>query len=100
MSQVLNASSEIPEPHTAIAFAQARIQGQERDHCNAPTVALATAHPAKFPRAVKRATGLYPALPSRLSDLLERPEREQSLPHDYAAIEPTSTPTHGGRKTE
>ena len=86
MSQVLNSSSEILDPHTAIAFAQARIQGQERDHCNAPTVALATAHPAKFPDAVSQATGLRPALPPRLSDLLERPEREHELPNDYEAV--------------
>ena len=86
MSAVLKSSSEILDPHTAIAFAQARIQGQERDHCNAPTVALATAHPAKFPTAVQQATGLYPSLPSRLSDLLERPERQTLLPNDYQAV--------------
>lgn len=86
MSAVLKSSSEILDPHTAIAFAQARIQGQERDHCNSPTVALATAHPAKFPTAVQQATGLYPSLPSRLSDLLERPERQTLLPNDYQAV--------------
>ena len=86
MSSVLTSSSEVLDPHTAIAFAQARIQGQERDHCNAPTVALATAHPAKFPDAVQRATGMHPALPSRLSDLHERPERFVRLPNDLAAV--------------
>ncbi len=86
MSAVLTSSSEVLDPHTAIAFAQARIQGQERDHCNAPTVALATAHPAKFPDAVQQATGQYPTLPSRLSDLHERPERFVRLPNDFAAV--------------
>lgn len=86
MSSVLKSSAEILDPHTAIAFAQARIQGQERDHCNAPTVALATAHPAKFPDAVQQATGLKPGLPSRLGDLLDRPERMTQMPNDYATI--------------
>lgn len=86
MSAVLKSSSEILDPHTAIAFAQARIQGQERDHCNAPTVALATAHPAKFPDAVQQATGQSPQLPPHLSDLFDRPERLERLPNDYAAV--------------
>ena len=86
MSAVLQSSAEILDPHTAIAFAQARIQGQERDHCNAPTVALATAHPAKFPDAVQQATGLKPGLPGHLSDLLDRPERMTPLPNDYVTI--------------
>ena len=38
-------------------------------------VTLATAHPAKFPDAVERATGLRPRLPPHLADLLDRPER-------------------------
>ena len=37
-----------------------------------PVVALATAHPAKFPDAVERATGAAPALPPHLADLMER----------------------------
>lgn len=86
MSRVLNSSAEILDPHTAIAFAQARIQGQERDHCNAPTVAVATAHPAKFPDAVKQATGIHPALPARLSNLLDLPERQHRLPNDYDQV--------------
>ena len=38
------------------------------------TVTLATAHPAKFPEAVERATGLSPALPARVGDLFAREE--------------------------
>jgi threonine synthase len=37
-------------------------------------VTLATAHPAKFPDAVKQATGLTPPLPPHLADLYERKE--------------------------
>jgi threonine synthase len=50
-------------------------------------VALACAHPAKFPDAVENATGRRPALPDRLADLMERPERLVTLPNDLAAVE-------------
>jgi threonine synthase len=52
----------------------------------APVVCLATAHPAKFPDAVERATGRRPALPERLGDLLHRPERFDVLPNDLETI--------------
>ena len=49
-------------------------------------VVLATAHPAKFPDAVQKATGERPALPPRLADLLERTERVDGLPNDIEAL--------------
>ena len=49
-------------------------------------VALATAHPAKFPDAVERATGARPALPGPLQGLLEREERFTILPNDARAV--------------
>jgi threonine synthase len=52
-----------------------------------PVVALATAHPAKFPDAVERATGIRPKLPAHLEDLMERNERFTVLPNDQAALE-------------
>ena len=51
-----------------------------------PLVALATAHPAKFPEAVERATGVSPALPPALADLLERPERSERVEADADAV--------------
>ncbi len=41
----------------------------------------------KFPDAVERATGVRPALPTHLADLLDRPERTVHLPNDLAAVE-------------
>ena len=52
-----------------------------------PVVALATAHPSKFPEAVERATGVRPALPPHLADLLDRPERFTVLANDQGAVE-------------
>jgi threonine synthase len=50
-------------------------------------VALSTAHPAKFPEAVERATGLRPKLPAHLADLMDRKERFTVLPNDQGTIE-------------
>ena len=49
-------------------------------------VALGTAHPAKFPDAVRAATGVSAPLPAHLSDLFERKERFDVLPNDEQAI--------------
>jgi threonine synthase len=49
-------------------------------------VVLATAHPAKFPDAVAKATGERPRLPDRLGDLMDRAERVDGLPNDIAAL--------------
>ncbi|HKH95945.1 MAG TPA: threonine synthase, partial [Beijerinckiaceae bacterium] len=73
------------DPHTAIGVRAARKLLAERPET--PVVALATAHPAKFPEAVERATGRHPALPPHLADLMDRPERFTVLPNDQAAIE-------------
>ena len=52
-----------------------------------PVVSLATAHPAKFPDAVEAATGRRPELPEHLADLLERPERTQTVANELGAVE-------------
>jgi threonine synthase len=52
-----------------------------------PMVALASAHPAKFPEAVIEATGRRPELPARLGDLLQRPERRPKVANDLGAVE-------------
>ncbi|MBO9518768.1 MAG: threonine synthase [Porphyrobacter sp.] len=74
---------EVIDPHTAIGLHAARTAGVPR---GVPVVTLATAHPAKFPDAVERATGQRPPLPSRVGDLFDREERYSELPGDYDAI--------------
>ena len=83
MAAEYSASGELLDPHTAIGVAAAR--ARRRDP-RVPMVALATAHPAKFPDAVERATGLRPALPARLADLFEREEHAATLPNDLGAL--------------
>jgi threonine synthase len=74
----------LADPHSAIGIAAARARPAGR---GVPMVAAATAHPAKFPDAMERATGIRPPLPARLADLYERPERFIVAPNDLATIE-------------
>jgi len=81
-------SGEIIDPHTAVGVHAARAVRAGGVLAEAvPLVALACAHPAKFPDAVKAATGVHPALPARLADLEQRPERLTVLPADLGAVQ-------------
>lgn len=73
------------DPHTAIGVGAAR-QALKRDPAT-PMIVLGTAHPAKFPAAVKAASGVEPVLPAHLADLMERKERVTLLPNDLGKIE-------------
>jgi threonine synthase len=73
----------LADPHTAVGIAAAR----DNPVHGVPVVAVATAHPAKFPDVIARATGIYPPLPSRLADLYQRPERFTLLPNALAPVE-------------
>ena len=73
----------ILDPHSAIGVAAGLALHRPQDGA---LVALATAHPAKFPGAVEQATGVRPALPARLADLLKRPERCARLANDTDAV--------------
>jgi len=77
-------SGMLVDPHTAIGLAAAYAADLPHD---VPVVTLATAHPAKFPDAVERATGMRPPLPRRVGDLFDRAERYDLLPNDRAAIQ-------------
>ncbi|MCX6534513.1 MAG: threonine synthase [Actinobacteria bacterium] len=83
MADVYRQSGLLIDPHTAVGLSAARQQGPSE----VPVVTLATAHPAKFPDAVERATGVHPELPEHLADLLERPEQSTSMGNDLAAVQ-------------
>ncbi|MBV9811900.1 MAG: threonine synthase [Acetobacteraceae bacterium] len=72
------------DPHTAVGLAAARALG-----CGGgvPTVVAATAHPAKFPDAIRRATGIAPPLPQALADLYQRPEAFTRVGNSLAEVE-------------
>jgi threonine synthase len=74
---------QLIDPHSGIGLAAAR--GAEEE-LPGPIVTLATAHPAKFPEAVERATGVRPTLPRRVQHLFEREERFDRLAADAGAL--------------
>jgi threonine synthase len=74
----------LADPHSAIGIAAARAHPPAH---GVATVAMATAHPAKFPDAIEQAIGIRPELPPRLAGLMTRPERFTVLPNDLAAVE-------------
>ncbi|MEY3582052.1 MAG: threonine synthase [Actinomycetota bacterium] len=83
MKRIYGESGMLVDPHTAVGIASAEACAEP----GVPTITLATAHPAKFPDAVKRATGVHPALPDHVADLFDREERIVNLPNDLQAIE-------------
>ena len=84
IARVASESGMILDPHTAVGVAAARA---ERGDPAVPMIVLGTAHAAKFPDAVEQAAGVRPALPHRLSDLHDRPERMVTLANDLNALE-------------
>lgn len=74
----------ILDPHTAVGLFAGM---QVREDPSVPLVALACAHPAKFPDAVEKAIGLRPPLPPHLADLYDRKEFVTPLPNDLAKVQ-------------
>ncbi len=85
IDRVYRDTGRLIDPHTAVGVSAAR-RRQSLDS-ETPMIVLSTAHPAKFPEAVKKATGQSVPLPPHLADLFERPEHFDRLPNDQAKIE-------------
>ena len=89
--ETLERSGYLLDPHTATAMHVARAQSSGE----IPMIVMATAHPAKFPEAVKMACGVEPALPQWLDGLMAREEDYAVLPPDLKMVE-----DHIGRRTK
>lgn len=73
------------DPHTAIGVEAARKTRRRQD---IPMVCLATAHPAKFPEAVRKAGYPQdPPLPHHMADLFEREERYAVQDNELSAVQ-------------
>ena len=70
-------------PHSAVGVSAL----QQLDMVNMTSVALATAHEAKFPAACKRAVSNLPAPPPELQKLYAMKTRAQSCKNDLTAVE-------------
>jgi len=55
------------DPHTAVGWTAVRRMAKPPD-ARHPVLLLATAHPAKFPQTMRRATGVEPRMPERLRE--------------------------------
>ncbi len=95
MRDVYAGTGMLIDPHTAIGIAAARAG---RSSIDGLIVAVATAHPAKFPDAVEAATGMRPQLPDRLSDLFARPERCVSVKAAVKEVERCIAAALGGSR--
>jgi threonine synthase len=82
--RVHTSTGMLVDPHTAVGIGVAE---RLRSSLSGQVVTMATAHPAKFPDAVERATGIRPRLPHRLGDLMSRPEFFSELPNDLVAVQ-------------
>ncbi len=71
----------ILDPHTAVGV-KAGLHFLD----TYPMICLATAHPAKFPEAVKKALGQEPERPPALKGLEERPKRFEILPAEVEVV--------------
>jgi len=79
-------SGYLLDPHSACGVVAARkVLSSQSQHV--PHIALATAHPAKFPDAMEAITGERPALPPRLASLMTDKERVTVLPNDLGAVQ-------------
>jgi threonine synthase len=83
IAKTLETTGYLLDPHTAIGVFVAN----KHETSSVPMVTLATAHPAKFPAAVKSASGIDPALPTWLADLMVREERFDILDAELKAVE-------------
>ncbi len=72
------------DPHTAVGV---KVAHDLMDTIAGPIVALATAHPSKFPDAVEQATGTRPALPDHLSDLFDKDEIMTTQPNTLKTVQ-------------
>ncbi|MEE2778542.1 MAG: threonine synthase [Acidobacteriota bacterium] len=72
------------DPHSAIGYAALRTALARRPQ--AYGMFLATAHPAKFPETVEKATGKPVELPTALAEPMAKADRSEPLPASYAAF--------------
>jgi threonine synthase len=72
----------LADPHTAVGIGAARKAGSYGERI----VCLSTAHPSKFPDAVRKATGVDPPIPERLAAALEGDEDYDVLANDVDVV--------------
>jgi threonine synthase len=80
MTEVFNKLDYQTDPHGAIAYAGLREFGISGDHIS---IFAETAHPAKFPFEVEKATGKMVQIPAALKNLLILEKKATKVPAEY-----------------
>ena len=86
ITQIVTQTQMLIDPHTAVGIAGAYSEYAHDQTQRSTLIALACAHPAKFPETVTTATGITPNLPTWLRDIYQRPERITVCDNDEAAL--------------
>jgi threonine synthase len=84
MKAFYDETGRLADPHTAVALHAAK-NAPDRDP-SVPMVVLSTAHPAKFPEAVEKATGVKPPMPDALARLMKKAEFLQPMLNDLEML--------------
>ena len=71
IKHIYQTTGEIIDPHSVIGVSAAK----QQNDTSVPTIVLGTAHPAKFPDAIRSAIGVDVALPDHLGDMMSKPEK-------------------------
>ncbi len=79
-------TSEVIDPHSAIGIGAGRLYMNSKEYKGEAVVTLRTAHPAKFPEAIKKSLGFEADLPNFLSDLMDKKEEMDILPNDLEKV--------------
>ncbi len=94
ITQVYKECGELLDPHTAIGVRAAR---ECRRSMSLPMITLGTAHPVKFPEAVRQSSiAKEPVLPEHLADLFDREERYTVLANHLSDVQ-QFVAAHGNR---
>jgi threonine synthase len=83
IARVLRDNDMVVDPHTAVALCVAERQPKG----SGPMITLATAHPAKFPDAVRAACGVVAELPDWARGIMGREEHYEVRAADLSVIE-------------
>jgi threonine synthase len=84
IARTFHETGYVLDPHGATGVRAARRRLAEEP--STPVIALATAHPAKFPDAIAAAIGRRPQLPEHLAPILSARERFAVVDNDVAKV--------------
>ncbi len=81
LKRVYEENQVLIDPHTATAFKSAEINSTGEE-----MLVLGTAHPCKFPEAVKEATGVEPKIPENIKNILNKKESYATLNNNIDVV--------------